>query len=109
MPKTTVAATDAASTKRQKVAVMENSGQTDAQRRELRQNLRSLHKVIQENSDELADATSKTFDGMRFKTNALWSQVRYTREAVLDGDNLDFLATRAARQVDRLVEVSIIR
>ncbi|KAI2503113.1 Nse4 C-terminal [Fragilaria crotonensis] len=95
----------ASNRRKQRLSVMENSGQTDAQRRELRQSLRELNKKIQDNADELADATSSKFEKMRHKNNILWDQVRYTREAVLDGDNLDFLATRAARQVDKLVEV----
>ncbi|KAI2503128.1 Nse4 C-terminal [Fragilaria crotonensis] len=106
MPKAVgIPAEGAASNRRkQRLSVMENSGQTDAQRRELRQSLRELNKKIQDNADELADATSSKFEKMRHKNNILWDQVRYTREAVLDGDNLDFLATRAARQVDKLVE-----
>lgn len=90
---------------RQRMKVMENSGQTDAERRSLRQSLRNLHKDIQNKADELEDANSEAFTNMRSKSNALWNQVKYTREAVLDGDNLEFLATRAARQVDKLVEV----
>ena len=88
--------------------VMENSGQTDAERRSLRQSLRNLNKDIQNKADELEDANSEAFTNMRSKSNALWNQVKYTREAVLDGDNLEFLATRAARQVDKLVEVSTL-
>ena len=93
---------------RQRMKVMENSGQTDAERRSLRQSLRNLHKDIQNKADELEDANSEAFTNMRSKSNALWNQVKYTREAVLDGDNLEFLATRAARQVDKLVEVSTL-
>ena len=104
MPKDGVTSGEATSN-RKRLSVMENSGQTDAQRRELRHSQRLLNKTIQENADELADATSSQFAKMRHKNNVLWDQVRYTREAVLDGDNLDFLATRAARQVDKLVEV----
>ena len=92
---------------RRRLAVMESSGQTDAQRRNLRQSLRTLHKTIKGKAEELEDATSSSFATMRNQNNSLWDQVRYTREAVLDGDNLDFLATRAARQVDKLVEVRI--
>ena len=93
---------------RQRMKVMENSGQTDAERRSLRQSLRNLNKDIQNKADELEDANSEAFTNMRSKSNALWNQVKYTREAVLDGDNLEFLATRAARQVDKLVEVSTL-
>ena len=85
---------------------MENSAQTEEQRRELRRSLRALYKSIPEQADELADASTDCFTSMREQNNELWEHVRYTREAVLDGENLDFLATRAARQVDKLVEVS---
>jgi hypothetical protein len=88
-----------------RLPVMEDSGQTDAERRELRQNLRTLHKKMQDMAEELEDVSSSSFAKLRQDNNQLWNQVRYTREAVLDGDNLDVLANRAARQVDKLIEV----
>lgn len=90
-----------------KIPVMENSGQTDAERRELRKSYRRLHKVIRNDADALEDITSEKFSDIRYENNALWNQVRYTREAVLDSENLDLIATRASRQVDKLVEVSV--
>jgi hypothetical protein len=36
----------------------------------------------------------------------LFDRVRYTREAVLDGENLIVIANKAAKQVDRLIQVS---
>jgi hypothetical protein len=89
-----------------RLTVMEQSGQTDAQRRELRQSLRTLHNKMQDMAEELEDVSSSSFATLRQDNNQLWNQVRYTREAVLDGDNLDVLANRAARQVDKLIEVS---
>jgi hypothetical protein len=87
---------------------MEDSGQTDGQRRELRRHLRVLNKTISDKADELEDAKSDSFAQIRSVGNELWKQVRFTREAVLDGENLDSIATRAARQVDKLVEVSVL-
>lgn len=93
------------SSSKKKIPVMENSGQTDAERRELRRSYRHLQKVIRNDAEALEDATSGKFSDVRDENNYLWNQVRYTREAVLDGENLDLIATRASRQVDKLVEV----
>lgn len=91
-----------------KVKVMEESGQTDAQRRSLRRQLRQVQKDIVIDKDDLEDAKSDVFTKVRTQNNELWDQVRYTREAVLDGENLESIATSAARQIDRLVEVSLV-
>eukprot|EP00545_Synedropsis_sp_CCMP1620_P011643 CAMPEP_0119007946 /NCGR_PEP_ID=MMETSP1176-20130426/3352_1 /TAXON_ID=265551 /ORGANISM="Synedropsis recta cf, Strain CCMP1620" /LENGTH=367 /DNA_ID=CAMNT_0006960183 /DNA_START=46 /DNA_END=1149 /DNA_ORIENTATION=+ len=92
-------------TKKPKLQVMEHSDQTDAERRDLRRALRNLQTTIVAQADALEDAKSDSFAKIRNETNGLWKQVRYTREAVLDGENLETIATRAARQVDKLVEV----
>ena len=42
----------------------------------------------------------------REKNNALWDDVRYTREAVLDSENLDIITSKAAREVEKIVQVS---
>ena len=93
-------------TKSAKFKVMEQSGQSDAERRKLRHDLRALNKNLNTNADELEDATSGKFGEARGDCNELFGRVRYAREAVLDSDNLNLIATRAARQIDRLVEVS---
>ena len=43
---------------------------------------------------------------LRDQNNELWGEVRYTREAVLDGENIDLLATKASRQAEKIVQVS---
>jgi len=35
----------------------------------------------------------------------MWQDVKYTREAVLDADNVEIISARAARQVDKLISV----
>eukprot|EP00586_Coscinodiscus_wailesii_P015705 CAMPEP_0172499098 /NCGR_PEP_ID=MMETSP1066-20121228/121944_1 /TAXON_ID=671091 /ORGANISM="Coscinodiscus wailesii, Strain CCMP2513" /LENGTH=106 /DNA_ID=CAMNT_0013272657 /DNA_START=106 /DNA_END=422 /DNA_ORIENTATION=+ len=92
--------------KRPKVHVMSASGQTDAERRALRQSQRTLQKKITSNEGQsMEDPDSAAFDEIRHDNNALWDKVRYTREAVLDGDNLEAISHRATRQVDRLIQV----
>lgn len=94
--------------KSKKVKVMEESGQTDEERRALRRAQRKLqHKIVQsEVGDELEIPGTDAFDKIRGENNQLFDDVRYTREAVLDGDNLELISRRAARQVDKLVQVS---
>lgn len=95
------------SSRRNKMALMEESGQTDAQRRKLRQKQRSLQKSIVDNGEAMEKATDETFGKIRNENNDLFQKVCYTREAVLDGENLDMIASRAAKQVDSLVQVSM--
>jgi len=91
--------------KRKKVHVM--SGQSDAERRILREAQRKLQKTIinSELGDGIENPESKAFETIRDHNNELWNDVKYTREAVLDGENIDLMAQRAARQVDKLVQV----
>jgi len=89
--------------------VMSESNQTDADRRALRHNQRELHKKMTNQSTDLAermaDVQSDAFEKIRGENNKLWNLVRYTREAVLDGDNVNVISSRAARQVDKLISV----
>ena len=43
---------------------------------------------------------------LRAQNNELWRDVRYTREAVLDSENVDLIASKAARQAEKIVQVS---
>ena len=78
---------------------MEDSELTDDQRRQLRKQQRGLQK-------EMADRDDLPLQEARERNNELFEKVRYTREAVLDGDNLIEIANQAAKQVDRLVQVN---
>lgn len=88
-----------------KTALMDASGQTDAERRRLRHAQRRLQKEMLDKAEQMEDCSSTTFDEIRNQSNQLFAQVRFTREAVLDGENLDLMAARAARQVDKLMQV----
>ncbi|KAL3922940.1 MAG: hypothetical protein SGILL_001937 [Bacillariaceae sp.] len=76
-------------------------GQTDQERREIRKKQRRLQKDMEERGEnlELAEA--------RDRNNEIFKNVRYTREAVLDGENINMIATKAAQKVDQLIQVSI--
>ncbi|KAL7519049.1 hypothetical protein ACHAWX_003848 [Stephanocyclus meneghinianus] len=95
--------------KNKKVKIMSNSGQTEADRRLLRQRQRKLNEDILSGavgrSDEDESDEEPTFQRMRKMNNKLWDQVRYTREAVLDSENVDLIAANAAKQAESLVQV----
>ena len=83
------------------------SGQTDAERRALRLQQRNLQKIIiLEKGDAMEDPESNALEEVQAQNNELWDQVRFAREAVLDGENLKLISASAAKQVDRLLEVS---
>ena len=94
-------------TKPKKVRVMEASGQTDQDRRVLRTQQRKLQSKIvnSEAGADIENPNADAFESIREENNRLWDDVRYTREAVLDGDNLELISRRARNQVDRLVQV----
>jgi hypothetical protein len=83
-----------------KTPLMEESSLTDEQRRKLRKQQRNLQK-------EMADRDDLQLEEARERNNELFDHVRYTREAVLDGENLIVIANQAAKQVDRLIQVSL--
>jgi len=93
------------SSTKNKIAVMDGSGQTDVERRNLRRSYRLLQREIKQDSDAITDVTSDKFTSIRNDNNTLWNQVRYTREAVLDSDNLGLIAASASRQIDKLIEI----
>lgn len=85
------------------------SGQTDAERRHLRLQQRNLQKqILTEMNDSMEDPSSGTFEKVRDENNVLWDDVKYAREAVLDGENLDLISASAARQVDSLLQVRYV-
>lgn len=84
-----------------KVKVMSKSGQTDAERKLLRQDLRELNADIV--SGVAGDGPGSLFENMREKNNQLWDRVRYTSEAALESNNLELIAAHAAREADDLI------
>ena len=99
-----------ANKKKQRVKVMSASNQTDEERRILRSKQRKLLSKMTDAStdigEKMGDVDSEVFQNVRKENNKLWKHVLYTREAVLDGDNVHFISERAARQTDKLVTVS---
>ena len=73
------------------------TGQTDAERRQIRVSQRQLRHTIGDIDVEAA----------REKNNTLNRQVRYIREAVLDSENLDVIAQKAAAKVEAIVKVRV--
>ena len=105
--------------------IMSESGQTDADRRLLRARQRELHNDIavggggggvDAQEDGITTSAADRAGGgggdadelkrLRTQNNELWRDVRYTREAVLDSENVDLIASKAARQAEKIVQVS---
>ena len=87
--------------KKDKVGLMQDSGLTESERRQIRKNQRELLKEM-EDHDELE------LEIARGRNNELFKSVRFTREAVLDGDNLILIANKAKKQTDRMIQVRLI-
>ena len=111
--------------KKRKVRLMDESHQTDADRRVLRRRQRELHNDISfdaptvaaaagnnnNDSSEDEDEETKKTSGLlswREKNNELWDDVRYTREAVLDSENMDLISSKAAREVEKIIQVRVV-
>ncbi|CAJ1934459.1 unnamed protein product [Cylindrotheca closterium] len=78
--------------------LMNASGQTDKERRQIRKSQRLLQKTIAEGGESLE------LEKVRDENNAIFRKVLHTREAVLDGENIYLIAGRAIKKVDRLVQ-----
>lgn len=72
-------------------------GQTEDERREIRKSQRKLR-------HEISDID---VDKARDKNNQIFKKVRYIREAVLDSENFDDIAKKAAANVEQIIKVSI--
>lgn len=98
-------------TKKKKFKIMSVSGQTEGDRRVLRRRQRDLQgEIVMGSADADAAGGGEGDDGdeldrLRDRNNALWEDVRYTREAVLDSENVDLIANKAARQAEKIVQV----
>lgn len=78
--------------------IMEDSGLTEEERRQIRKEQRQLLK-------ELDEKDTIELDEARERNNRIYKKVRYAREAVLDGENLISIANKASQKVDRLIQV----
>jgi hypothetical protein len=110
-------------TKKVKRGVFDESGLTDQQRRDLRRSQRQLHETIRQDKREALSGTANTADNdddnsatdeqvdflqsARQQNNVLFEKVLYTREAVLDAENVDLIAQKYVQQVERLVQVRL--
>jgi len=70
-------------------------GQTEDERREIRKSQRKLR-------HEISDID---VDKARDKNNQIFKKVRYIREAVLDSENFDDIAKKAAANVEQIIKV----
>lgn len=82
----------------EEVAILDDCKLTDEQRREVRKQQRALTKDL-EGGETLEVETA------RERNNEIYKNVRYTREAVLDGENLALIANKAAQKVERFIQV----
>jgi hypothetical protein len=94
-----------------------DEGQTDEERRLLRVEQRNIHHVLatgayrtrqrgQETQEEEEDRP--TLEGVRDTNNELFQHVSYTRELVLDADNVVLLTNNYAKQVEQSVQVRMV-
>ena len=81
--------------------LMDDSGLTESDRRKLRKDQRELLK-------EMEDHDAMELDEARDRNNELYKNVCFTREAVLDGDNLIVIANKARKQTDRMIQVRCV-
>jgi hypothetical protein len=103
---TTTTTTARGVTQNEKLKVMDQDGQTDKQRRELRMKQRSLAADIAANAADIEDANKAAFTEKRDANNKLFEEVNYAREAVMDSENLSMIAQRASKQALKLVSAS---
>ncbi len=95
------------SKRNENVLLMKASGQTEDERRVLRQEFRAIQKRLTgAEGDEIENVEKDAFEKFRAENNHLFKKVRFTREAVLDGENVDLMSGRASKQVQKLISVS---
>lgn len=97
-------ATRRGSRKKQKFKCGDLSGFTDEQRRLLRRQQREVAKKLAEgpkNEDEEKNFVTDARD----VNNKLFEKVAYTREAVLDAENVHTIATKLSKKVDDMIQV----
>jgi hypothetical protein len=88
-------------TAEENLRLLTDSGLTEDDRRQIRREQRELLKELTEDRGAEGDQVEQA----RSKNNRLYRKVRYTREAVLDGENLLSIAHKASQKVDRLIQV----
>ena len=61
---------------------------------------------VDQTGKKKSDGNDELFAQWREQNNELYNEVRYTREAVLDSENIDLIASKAAREAEKIVQVS---
>ena len=87
--------------RKRKFKVGEESGLTDAQRRDLRRKQRDLAKNLHEGPIE--EDNRDFLHNARKANNELFENVRFTREAVLDAENLISISQKVVKQADEML------
>ena len=87
--------------------MMRASGLSERARRKIRTDQRSLQKEIAQDANLIEDVKSDAFDKFRNSNNTIFNEgVRYVREAVIDGDNLETIGRHASKQAAKLIVTS---
>lgn len=86
-----------------RMRLMSGSGQSKKDRQKLRRKQRNLREEIL----GIADCAVEVVRGCQDRNNHLWKNVRYTREATFDSDNLELIAEKTKSQADKMVTVSL--
>ena len=90
--------TNATSHNHRRIRLMQASGQTPAERRNLRMQQNQLRHHIAKSTADI------NIGQCREQNNHLWRKVRWTREAALD--SLDLISDKASLQAEKMVTVS---
>ena len=91
--------------KKRGAGVFSDSGMTDDDRRKLRRQQRDLHYRVSNDIGRGEEDAMEFLERNRDDNNELFDKVRYTREAVLDAENTEIIASKTLQHVDRLVQV----
>ena len=81
------------------IPLLRQSGLTDDARRLIRKQQRLLYHEMEDRGVNL------DVNEARKRNNEIYENVRFTREAVLDGENLVMIASKATQQVNRMIQV----
>ena len=91
---------------KKRLKLMNDSKQTRAEREKLRKQQRKLSKKMRQGSEiseRMCNPHNGDFEMMRYQNNILNAKIKYTREAVLDADNIETISTKGKRQIDSIV------
>eukprot|EP00903_Cladosiphon_okamuranus_P006796 g6624.t1 len=90
------------SKKSKRAEVMDASGQTVEERRQLRLKQRNLKNLIIEQQSDLGDLNKDTCRELTEENGKLFNETNFPREAVTDGENMKLIAEGSAAQVKKV-------